>query len=533
MGAHAIEPNKTQIEGAPYAPAVRAFETLLGSLQAPGAMTMTHADVERLLRKDGRELLRLLLQGHLDERAPAVVEEGRVTGRDGVDRTHHREHGTWLRSVFGKVRVGRMGYGNRGVVSLHPLDGALNLPSTDEYSHGVREQLAEQAAKQSFESAIESVERLTGTHVPKRQAEELTRQAARDFENFYAACEAKTAAEVRETSALLVLTTDAKGIVVHHEDLRPDTQQAAVLRAAGSARRFKLGLPKNPEPALDRKRMAQVAAVYTVAPFVRTPEQIVGELREELRVAASRPRPEDKRVWASVVEDPLKVMDDMFAEALRRDPDLKKQWLGLVDGNPDQIASFERLADAYEINLAIILDFIHVAGYVWKAGFALFGRGTDQAATWVCDRLAEILRGKSSLVAAGMRRSATNRDLDAVARKPIDDCADYLLKYARYLRYDEYLAAGFPISTGVIEGACRYLVQDRMGITGAVWRLKSAEAVLRMRAIMASGDIDDYWSFHERAEHQRNHANLYAGAKVPDLVIPGKAADRPKLRAVP
>jgi hypothetical protein len=533
MGTHAIKLSKTEIEATPYTPAARAFEALMGSLQAPEGMTMTHAEAERHIKKETRELGRLLMQAHFDERAPAVVERGRVTGRDGVERTHRREHTRPLRGMFGLVRVRRMGYGARGATSLHPLDAALNLPSTDQYSHGVREQLAEQVAKQSFDSAIESVERLTGTHVPKRQAEELVQEAARDFEGFYAAREAKSAAEVRQTSELLVLTTDAKGIAVHHEDLRPDTQHAAALRAGLAARRFKLGLPKDPDPRLDRKRMAQVAAVYTLAPFVRTPEQIVGELRDELRAVVPRPRPEDKRLWASVVEDPLKVMDDMFAEALRRDPKVTKRWLGLVDGNPDQIAYFEKLAEAYGIEFTIIVDFIHVAGYVWKAGFALFGRGTNEAAKWVRERLGEILRGKSSLVAAGMRRSATNRDFDAAQRKPIDDCANYLHKYGKYLRYDEYLAVGYPIATGVIEGACRYLVQDRLGITGAVWGLQSAEAVLRLRAIAASGDIDDYWEFHEREEHRRNHANLYAGCSVPEIVIPGTAAGRPKLRSVP
>lgn len=531
MGAHAIEVSKIEVEAPAYTPAVRAFESLLGSLRSADAMTMTHGALERHIKKGGRELMRLLLQGHVDERAPTVAEEGSVTGRDGVRRTHVRPHTRPLRTVFGVVRVRRLAYGARETVSLHPLDGALNLPRTDQYSHGVREELAEQAAKQSFEGAIDSLERLTGTHVAKRQAQELVREAARDFDDFYADQEAKTAAEVRETSELLTLTTDAKGIVVRHEDLRPDTQQAAAERSAAAKAQFALGLPKSPEPKRDRKRMAQVAAVYTIAPFVRTPEQIVGELRDELHAVVKRPRPEEKRLWASLVDDPIEVMDDMFAEALRRDPKLKKRWLGLVDGNADQIACFEKLAEAYGVELTIILDFIHVASYVWKAGFALLGRENGEAAEWVRERLGEILRGKSSLVAAGMRRSATNRELDAQQREPIDDCADYLLKYGPYLRYDEYLAAGYPISTGVIEGACRYLVQDRMGITGAVWGLASGEAVLRIRAMAASGDLDGYWAFHERAEHRRNHANLYAGGVMPKLVIPGKIS--PGLHAVP
>ena len=93
-------------------------------------------------------------------------------------------------------------------------------------------------------------------------------------------------------------------------------------------------------------------------------------------------------------------------------------------------------------------------------------------------------------------------------RAGIDDCADYLLKYRRYLRYDQYLAAGMPIATGVIEGACRHLIKDRMDITGACWGLEGAEAVLKLRSLRSSGDLDVYWTFHERAELRRNHLDL-------------------------
>lgn len=103
-----------------------------------------------------------------------------------------------------------------------------------------------------------------------------------------------------------------------------------------------------------------------------------------------------------------------------------------------------------------------------------------QAEQWVSERLLEILRGRSSQVAAGIRRSATRRGLGAKVRLPLDKCADYLLKYRDYLRYDQYLAAGLPIATGVIEGACRRLVKDPMGLTGARWRLAGAEAVLTL-----------------------------------------------------
>ena len=129
-----------------------------------------------------------------------------------------------------------------------------------------------------------------------------------------------------------------------------------------------------------------------------------------------------------------------------------------------------------------------------------------------------ILSGHSSTVAAGLRRSATLRQLSSKQREPIDRCANYLLKYRDFLHYDTYLAAGFPIATGVIEGACRHLVKDRMELTGARWSTDGAEAVLRLRALRASGDFDSYWSFHLDQELQRIHTSRYANQTIPELV---------------
>jgi hypothetical protein len=173
--------------------------------------------------------------------------------------------------------------------------------------------------------------------------------------------------------------------------------------------------------------------------------------------------------------------------------------------------------------LTIVLDIIHVLEYLWKATTVFNQEGTPQAEQWVDERFLEVLRGRSSQVAAGIRRSATLRGLTKAQRKAADTCASYLLKYQQYLHYSQYLDRGFPIATGVIEGACRYLVKDRMDITGARWGLLRAEAVLRLRALRASGDFEAYWSFHERCEYERNHVALYADGQVPQLLPPAGA----------
>jgi hypothetical protein len=161
----------------------------------------------------------------------------------------------------------------------------------------------------------------------------------------------------------------------------------------------------------------------------------------------------------------------------------------------------------------------------------LHGEGEPATERWVSERLLEILRGNSSDVAAGMRRSATLRGMKTKDRPAVDDCADYLLKYRPHLRYDEYLAAGLPISTGVIEGACRHLVKDRMDITGACWGLRGAEAVLKLRSFRASGDLDAYCAFRENAEYVPNHLDLFAAAP-PSTVMPLKVVGRAHLRLV-
>lgn len=267
----------------------------------------------------------------------------------------------------------------------------------------------------------------------------------------------------------------------------------------------------------NRKRMAEVAAVYALDPVARSPDDVVRELR---RTGPHKPRPkaQNKRVWASVERSILDVVDDAFYEALQRDEARERRWVALVDGNVDQLAAVRRLARNADVTVTIVLDFIHVLGYLWKAGQALQGDAPAAAVeAWVSERATKILKGEAVLVAAGMRRSATRRRLEGKRRKAVDAAANYLLNHKGYLRYHEYLRDGLPIATGVIEGACRSLVQDRMDITGARWGLQGAEAVLKVRSLRASDDLDEYLDFHATRELERNHLCHYDQNELIDL----------------
>jgi hypothetical protein len=500
-----------------------AYSDVKGYLHSEEAAIMSHSDLEREIEERMRELGRLLLQEHLDARGVGEAV-GQVVDADGVERPGARLQRRQLHTVFGTVEVERLGYGAPGLESLHPKDAALNLPE-ESYSLELRRRVAVEAARGSFDDVVAAVEGATGVRIPKRQAEELAARGAQDFETFY---EQRRATPVEEPARgeILVLSIDGKGVVMRREDLREPTRKAA------QARRHKLKTRLTRGEKRNAKRMATVGAVYTVAPYPRSPEQVVRGLAGIDEAKAPRPRPEGKRVLASLEMTVAEVVEEILADALHRDPERAKIWVAVVDGNKPQLRLLERNARRLELNLIIVVDMIHVVEYLWKAGAVLNPAESPQLEAWVQHRLLEILRGHSSLVAAGMRRSATRRSLDKKERKPVDTCADYLLTYRPYLRYDDYLARGLPIASGVIEGACRHLVKDRMDLTGARWSLTGAEAVLRLRALRSSGDFDDYWRFHEQQEYQRNHAARYAGGVAPEVVNPRKKTQERRLRLV-
>jgi hypothetical protein len=527
MPQASIEPQTVKCHK-PFSSAHAGFGALITRLEGQECLGMSHSELERVIELDGREILRCLFQAHLDLRSADEADGPVIGAEDDAARRRGRKRERQLEVVFGTVTVERYGYTQPEEPSLFVLDGYLNLPP-ELYSFGLRRKVAVEAAKVSFDEVVGSVERDTGVTVPKRQVEQLARRAAVDFDAFY---EQRTHDKIVEGDDILAITTDGKGVCMLVEHLREATRKAA------KKRKPKLDKRQSKGEKSKKRRMAQVAAVYTVARFERGVDDIVGALDSTTTTAPGekpkRPKTHNKRVWASVEKDSWDVIDEAFDEAKRLDPDRDKHWVALVDGGLDQLEGVLECIGRAGCKVTVIIDLIHVLEYLWGAGLALHGEGTLESQAWVTERLRGLLEGKDiSQMAAGMRRSATMRSLSKTRRKTVDECAAYLRKYADLMNYDKALAAGLPISTGVIEGACRYLVRDRMDITGARWSVDGAEAVLRLRALRASGDFDEYWRFHEACELRRNHLARYAGENIP-APRPGssKTAPRTHLRLV-
>ena len=432
------------------------------------------------MRTDGFELLRQLYQDHLDLRAVREERIGSLSGADGVARNSvEAGHERRLVTIFGEVQVRRLAYRRKGSINLYAADATLNLP-VESYSHGLRGLAGTEAARGSFQEAAAAIGRASAATIGKRQVEALAQAAAVDFNAFFAQM---TRPEPSE-GEVVVLSADGKGVVMRPEGLGPATRA----KAQSSQNKLKGRLSKGEKT--NRKRMAEVGAVYTVTPVARNARDVMAHRSGGPPKQA--PTATNKWVTASVMSDAASVIASVFEEAERRDPDHNHTWVALVDGNRHQIDRIEIEAAARGVEVTVIIDWVHVLEYIWSAAWSFFAEGDPAAQDWVHDKAIDVLSGRACIVAAAIRRKATTRKLDQSTRKNADTCADYLLAKASYLDYPTALTKGWPIATGIIEGACRYLVKDRMDITGARWGLQGAEAVLKLQALRANNCWNDY-----------------------------------------
>jgi hypothetical protein len=482
----------------PFAPTRAAFEQMLAWANGDRCPD-DHAELERQIEARGREVHRLLLQGRLDRMFADEAERMRRRRPPGS----LRERARWLESIFGRVRVRRHGLRRVGQkASRFALDGRLRLPG-EMYSMGLRRRMAEETRSQSWDQAVERVDATTGGHVPKRQAEQLVDRAAQDFDGFYAERrQSEPANDTASSKTLLVLSSDGKGVAMRAEALRDATRKQAEEAERDQVR----GDPTEVRAARRfYKRMATVTAVWDQVPCERTAEDIVRKLRSDGEPAArTLPRPERKRVAATIQKNLAAGIAEMFDEADRRDPERERPCVALIDGDEDQAEQIEAQAVRRGRAITIVLDLLHVLHYIWLAGAAISRGNAKKTDAWVGRYLYKLLTAAQPLdVIAGIHQAATLAGLTLAEREPVEKCVGYLRSNISYICYPQYLSQGLPIATGVIEGACRHLVQDRLGITGARWGLKSAEAVLRLRALATNGDWDEYWRFHLRKEHDR------------------------------
>jgi len=441
------------------------FAALADELAGPAAAGLTACELEELIDEESRKAVRQLLQDHYDLRALREEQQARkhpgpVDGADGITRTRlETGHGRLLATLFGTVTVTRCAWRKPGALDYLPADAALSMPA-GRHSHTLAKLAALEAARSSFESAHDAITRRCGPVIGKRQAEESVVRSAAGIPAFYAS----RIPEPCIPSALLVLSADCKGIV-----MRPGALRAATAKAAAKLGKMRTRLTAGEKP--NRKRMATLVTVYDAEPAKRRPHDVIAPPGGRHGTRALRPGPKALAKWlaGSVRKDPADMIAAAFNEAEARDPFHQRTWVVLVDGAEHQLGLIRAEAARCGVTIHVIIDIIHVLEYIWGAAWSLHAPGDPAAEDWVAARALAVLAGDSDRAAAEITAEADAASLTGSQRNGAAACVRYLTGKREFLRYDQALNAGWPIATGVIEGACRHLIADRLSIGGARW----------------------------------------------------------------
>ena len=246
----------------------------------------------------------------------------------------------------------------------------------------------------------------------------------------------------------------------------PGALRAATAKAATRLGKMRARLTAGEKP--NRKRMATLVTVYDAEPARRRPHDVIAPPGGRRGARRLRPGPRALAKWlaGSVRDDPAKVIAAAFGEAEARDPAHLRTWVVLVDGAEHQLDLIRAEAARRAVTIHVVIDIIHVLEYLWKAAWSLHPAGDPAAEDWVAVKALAVLAGGSDRAAAAITAEAAAAGLTGSQRAGADTCVRYLSSKQELLRYDQALQAGWPIATGIIEGACRHLIADRPGIGG-------------------------------------------------------------------
>jgi len=475
------------------------FQTLLSYVTGPEARTQTAYSVELTLFRRVLALGALLLQVFFVTRAterpadPVTADGTRLTYRDRRCVTYF--------SVFGKVAFARHYFSAPGHGGVCPLDEALSLPARC-YSMRLSEWASYATTDSAYRESQTVLQRILGLTLSVQALETLTADGATDVTTFYTEPPAAT----RPTDAtILVVTADGKGV--------------PMVQPTDGARRVRLRKGQKHT----RKKEAVVTALYTIAPYERTPQDIVAALLADEGAAASPPRPRptpvDKEVHATLAGKEV-ALARLAERAAQRDGPSIQDRVALTDGAEALQLQMHTHCPAY----TLVLDIIHAIEYLWDSANAVLGESHPDRTAWVRQQLEQVLTGQTQAVITALETAANAPDCTASQRQVLKRTLGYYQRNQPYMRYDEYLARGWPIGTGVIEGACGHLVKDRMEQAGMRWTQAGAQAVLDLRAVRLNQHWDAYWHVHRAAQHRRVYGLATAEPPVAELQLLEDAA---------
>ena len=454
----------------------------------------------RRLLNLGWEAMQLFfnLHGDGDEGEQVTFTDGRQLKR--LEQLHRRAY----LSVFGEFELWRVVYGTREGQKIEhvPLDSRLKLPGS-KFSYLLQDWDQSMTLEMAFKPASTTMETMLGLRQSVHSLERCGRRLAADVPAFW---QAQPIPPAEQEGALLVCSADGKGVPMRQ------AEQALDVEAMKPDKGMRAG----------SKKMALVGSVYTVDPYYRTREEVFNALFRKPdslpKPESARPKPCFKRVRAALMRDEADTtapqVETIFAwmaqEVINRAITAPRPLILLMDGQESLWnAGLEHLPEK-RFEVTEILDLLHAVSYLWRAAHLFHRSGSRQALKLVKKQMQRILAGEVKKVIRSLRTMADRRGLSDTNREQFERICGYLRNNTERMAYDQYLALGYPIASGVIEGACRTVVNDRMERSGMRWVIDGAHAMLGLRSISLSGLWDDFINFHIDQESKRLYSNCAA-----------------------
>jgi hypothetical protein len=445
---------------------------IFGFVRGP-AQEMEIGEVER-------SVLRMVMEVGREALIEFVAAKGtgysgqEVPDSEGAPLPYVRERERAYRSVFGKIEIKRAYYQAKGKDGVFPLDGMLNLPDGG-YSYLVQEIASKLVMNASYEKACEVFSDIFPMDVPIRSLEQVVGKTCEDAARYY---EAKSPPEPPDRAVVTVATLDKKGVVMR----KPPSEDTDV--------------SKDPKKQ-GKKKMSTVISAYSIERHIRSADDVAGEFNEE-KAAPSKPKPQCKQVWGSLTEGPEKTVA-FLAERVRERFRTGNELVCILDGEP----SLWRLVYKYFPTAFFVLDIFHVLEHIADVAHCFYKEKSPEAKAFVRQRLRMLLTGNAGRLIGGLKQILTKRKLTNSQKYRIGQAIGYLERNKRHMRYDLCLEKGYPIGSGVIEGACRNLINDRLELTGMRWTFPGAESMIRLRAVYINSDWKDFWSFRRKSQRNR------------------------------
>ena len=408
-------------------------------------------------------------------------------------------------SIFGELTIERARFRTEEGHYYYPLDARLNLPEK-KYSYLLQKWLEAGAVETNYQTAVERLNEIFDfclfPSMPQRVGLEVSQHVTAFYEQL-------PPPDPASEGSHLAVSADGKGVRM----LKSERAAAGQTEDAPKAR-----LGKGEKRGT--KKQATVTADFSFDPVARTPHEVVQSLlnvprsqeEKELQTAHNQARAGKNKHLSATLTGKEEAMDALIHRLKKRDPGGTKPIVALLDGDPSLRRTLEKALDKYKMRPrvdAIILDIIHVAEYIWEVATALHGERNDARLSWVHEKLLAILESKVGRVIGGFKQMLTKKSTTAAQKRVLKKAVTYFENHRDMMDYKTYLEKGYPVATGVVEGACNSLVKNRMEQSGMRWSFRGATSILKQRAVRLNGDWNAFWEYYMQSKQDALYPDSY------------------------